>query len=330
MFQSKLVKSLREIPAWKDLALSLEELNKKTIERKLERLKGMTSVFTMHKDDLQVLFSELGAYFAVGKSEDEDIPLLLQQRTDEIHYKGYEYPLNKTFEREFLGIPMSWQQLYAPKDLKKHPYGTKFLLLRDIENEGLNPDDYFQTYRAVIFSRLDQVKGKMGIDEFEQLLSRVALPLIPTHIAFDGQQYYMQAIIVGDYLIAPEIQHSEVVSKQAIHEIKIDRSFTSNSKLNSAAVLSISDESLATADRLEDELIAQSPGELLQAVTVLTSFYKATLDDTQPYLAMGTIKGEFKHISGSSPTPTKQIIAIDDLPFDSAPLEINDIQGNWS
>lgn len=330
MFQSKLVKSLREIPAWKELASSLEELNKQTIELTLERLKGMTSVFTMHKDDLQVLFSELGAYFAVGKSEDEDIPLLLQQRTDEIHYKGYEYPLNKTFEREFLGIPMSWQQLYAPKDLKTYPYGTKFLLLRDIENEGLNPDDYFQTYRAVIFSRLDQVKGKMGIDEFEQLLSRVALPLIPTHIAFDGQQYYMQAIILGDYMIEPIIQHSEVKSWQKTKETKLDRSFTSILEIHSRTSLIFSDNALITNSLLQDEILAQAPVELSYAVTRLSSCYQAAIADTQAHMASGVLKDKVKLISGAPPPPTKTIIAIDDLPFDSAPLELNDIQGNWS
>ncbi|MGF1905264.1 hypothetical protein [Aliivibrio salmonicida] len=217
MFQSKLIKSMRKTVAWTELAKSLETLNEQVIEPNLTRLKGMTSVFTMHKDDLQVLFNELGAYFAVGRSEDDDIPLLLQQRRDEIHYKGYEYPLQKTFDREFLGIPMSWQQFYAPKDLKTHPYGSKFILLRDIENEGLNPDDFFMTYRAVIFARLDQVKGKMGIDEFEALLSAVALPLIPTHICFDGQQYYIEAIILGDYPIEAHLTASMVVeSKTAL------------------------------------------------------------------------------------------------------------------
>ena len=221
MFQKLLINKFKESVAWQELANSLETLNEQVIEPNLTRLKNMPSVFTMHKDDIQILFNDLGQHFAVGRVKEEDIPLLLQQRQDEIHFKGHEYSLRKTFEREFLGIPMSYESLYAPKDLSAHPYGSKFLLLRDIEGEGLNRDDYFLTKRAVIFARLDQVKGKMGVDHFERLLSSVAIPLIPTHICFDGQQYYLEAIILGDYAIEPVIAHSSITDTQPI-ELKQD------------------------------------------------------------------------------------------------------------
>lgn len=274
MFQNKLIKSLQKTQAWTELASALESLNAQVLEPSLDRLKGMTSVFTMHKDDLQVLFNELGSYFAIGKSEEEDIPLLLQQRRDEIHYKGYEYPLKKTFEREFLGIPMNWEPLYAPKDLVAFPYGSKFLLWQDIINESLNPSDYFKTYRAVIFARLDQVEGKMGIDEFERLLNSVAIPLIPTHICFDGQQYYLKAIILGDYLIEPIIQLS-----------------------------SISD---------------TKPKLTLDNIFNASVFKNPDIRDAKPKL-----------ITNTNIITTKNLIAIDDFPFDSIPLELNDLQGNW-
>ena len=48
----------------------------------------------------------------------------------------------------------------------------------------------------------------MGVDHFERLLSSVAIPLIPTHICFDGQQYYLEAIILGDYAIEATIASS--------------------------------------------------------------------------------------------------------------------------
>ncbi len=211
MFKSKLTKTFKNINAWSELADALQHVNDAVIEPTLDRLKGMTNVFTMHPDDLQVRFNELGAFFAVGLTAQEDVPLLLQQRTDEIHYKGYEYPLTKTFEREFLSVPMTWQQLYAPKDLITHPYGSKFLLLRDIINNELNRDDYFKTMRAVIFTRLDHVNGKFAsMDEFEQLLNRVVVPLIPTHIVFDGQQYFLKAIIYGDKPYKISVPHTEI------------------------------------------------------------------------------------------------------------------------
>jgi len=211
MFKSKLTEALKQSTAWRDLADSLEKLNAKCLEPTLDRLKGMTNVFTMHPDDLQVLFDEMGSFFSVGLTEDEDIPLLLQQRTDEIHFKGYEYPLKKTFAREFLGVPLSWEQLYAPKDLVNFPYGSKFLLKRDIVRDGSDLNDYFQTYRAVIFTRLDRVQSAFGIDEFERLLSRVAIPLVPTHIAFDGQQYYLEAIIIGDKPLYLDVPATRIV-----------------------------------------------------------------------------------------------------------------------
>jgi hypothetical protein len=190
MFKAKLINSLKASTAWTEFADALQSLNEQVLEPMLDRLKGMTSVFTMHADDLQVRFNELGAFFSTGRTEDEDVPLLLQQRTDEIHYKGYDYPLSKTFEREFLGISLSWEPLYAPKDLDKYPYGSKFLLLTDIESFELNKDDYFKTYRGVIFTILDDIYNTFGsIDDFELLLDRVVLPLIPTHIAFSGKQY---------------------------------------------------------------------------------------------------------------------------------------------
>ena len=162
MFQNLLIQKLRESTAWQELADGLEKLNDKVVEPHLTRLKNMPSVFTMHKDDIQVLFDELGQHFAVGQVKDEDIPLLLQQRQDEIHFKGHEYSLQKTFEREFLGIPMSYEPLYAPKDLNAHPYGSRLLLLRDIENEGLNRDDLFSDSARRYLCALRSSKGEDG------------------------------------------------------------------------------------------------------------------------------------------------------------------------
>lgn len=219
MFKSKLTNTFKSISAWSELADSLQRLNDATIEPTLERLKGMTNVFTMHPDDLQVRFNELGAFFSIGLTDQEDVPLLLQQRTDEIHYKGYEYPLTKTFEREFLGVPMSWQQLYAPKDLITHPYGSRFLLLNDIINSGLDRNDYFQTKRAVIFSKLNHVNGKFkNINEFEQLIERVVVPLIPTHIAFDGQQYYLGTTFIDDRPQAISLPKIEIRQSTSISD----------------------------------------------------------------------------------------------------------------
>lgn len=197
MFTAKLVTSLKESTAWTEFAAALQDLNEQALEPTLVRLKGMTSVFTMHVDDLQVRFDELGAVFSVGETEAEDIPLLLQQRTDEMHYKGYEYPLLKTFEREFLGVPLSWQPLYAPKDQQAYPYGSKYLLLRDITENELDPADYFKTMRGVIHAELDQVDSNFAsLDQFEQLLERVVVPLIPTHIAFSGKQYSLPPMVL--------------------------------------------------------------------------------------------------------------------------------------
>jgi hypothetical protein len=197
MFQHKLIKALQRSTAWIEIANALETLSDQVLEPTLDRLKKMTSVFTMHEDDLQVRFNELGAIISIGITQTEDIPLLLQQRTDEVHYKGYEYTLTKTFEREFLSVSPSWQQMLAPKDLITYPYGEKFILKSDLDREGVNASDYFSTYRGVIYSDLNKVYGSFegGIEEFESTLKRVILPLIPTHIAYYGQLYALTATV---------------------------------------------------------------------------------------------------------------------------------------
>lgn len=197
MIVNNLAAAFKKSVGWYDLANSLDKLNSSVVEPLLVRLKALPNLYEMHPDDLQVRLDELGANFSIGVVEDEDVPLLLQQRTDEIQFKDYEYSFSQLFKREFKGVVMHWEALYAPRDLTTYPYGSKFILYRDIISSELDINDYFLTQRAVIFARLDMVRLNFGdVAPFEELLHRVIPPLMPVNIAFDGQQYYLESIIL--------------------------------------------------------------------------------------------------------------------------------------
>ena len=119
--RDNLVKALQSSPAWLALADAIAQLSATVVEPTLDRLKSRTRLFDMHPEDIKVLFDELGAIARIGRTEEIDRPLLLQQRIDEVHQKNYLYPLKKTLQREFSNVRVSWQPLYAPVDLNARP-----------------------------------------------------------------------------------------------------------------------------------------------------------------------------------------------------------------
>ncbi|QUM78803.1 hypothetical protein HWV00_20785 (plasmid) [Moritella sp. 24] len=326
MFKSKLTNTFRNINAWSELADSLQRVNDAAIEPTLDRLKGMTNVFTMHPDDLQIKFNELGAFFSIGLTDQEDVPLLLQQRTDEVHYKGYEYPLNKTFEREFLNVSMTWQPLYAPKDLVTYPYGSKYLLMRDIINHDLNRNDYFQTRRGVIFARLDQVNGSFeDLNEFEQLIQRVVHPLIPTDIVFDGQQYFIESILYLDKPLKLSVEHSEIISNiplsMSFPKQVVDTAVSAMTEARPAIVyVDVNKPTISNQIKFYDAPVIHDrlafDAECLDMVPIDT-------DELRGYLIPKTL-----YVGGSHKKTLHHMITFDDLSFDLVPIDTNSLKGN--
>lgn len=74
--------------------------------------------------------------------------MLLAQRLDEVHFKGTILPIEQTFWREFGCIPVSWEPLYAPVNIEKHPYGSYFATEIEIPTAQAQFGEFFLTSRG--------------------------------------------------------------------------------------------------------------------------------------------------------------------------------------
>lgn len=216
--RDNLVKAMQSSPAWLALADAIAQLSATVVEPTLDRLKSRTRLFDMHPDDIKVLFDELGTIARIGRTEEIDRPLLLQQRIDEVHQKNYLYPLKKTLQREFSNVRVSWQPLYAPVDLDARPYGT--VLARSVDKAAYPdvPDDgWFKTSRGLLQINLEDLyrlypvlSGADLMDRFVADVDQVLRPLLPTRIVYDGQIFVLQVYL------------SDVLDSLSLKSIQID------------------------------------------------------------------------------------------------------------
>ncbi|MCG3884091.1 hypothetical protein I3271_05275 [Photobacterium leiognathi] len=181
---------------WSAFADSVQSLVDKNTTPLLDRLKNRTSMFNMAKEDLDVVVFELGKFFTLGDVSDSDLPLVIMQREDEIHQKRTVYPLINTLNREFGGLGVSWEPLYAPTDLETYPYGSKFSIKSELNKESIPKEDWFLTSRGVIRVNINEIRNAFGdssdpVTEFERRVLRVIYPLIPLRIVCDGRQYFI-------------------------------------------------------------------------------------------------------------------------------------------
>ena len=196
---NQLTKTKQQEESWSDLAESLGELIAMHVEGLVTRLKARNSLYDMNKQDLEVESIELRKVFPLGDVKDEDLPHAIMQRRDEIHFKKTVYPLISTIAREFAGMEVSWEKLYAPIDQERFPYGELFALESELNDfHDLEPEDFFLTSRGVIRIPITKIQsGQAGIGEeeirkFEEKVKRVIYPLIPLRIVCSGQIYYIK------------------------------------------------------------------------------------------------------------------------------------------
>lgn len=190
--KSQLTRSKQNSQAWVDFTHALGLMINNHVDPVLNRLKSRNSIFEMDRQDIQVEIRELGDTFALGDVVESDIPMTLIQRKDQVHMKRTVYPLEATLNREFNGMEVTWQPLYAPVDQELHPYGSTLVTEKDLK--GVIPDDYFLTSRGVIEVPLNKVSRALNNDEeairaFEEKLKRVIYPLIPLRIVMQGTRY---------------------------------------------------------------------------------------------------------------------------------------------
>ncbi|EGQ7810378.1 Ig domain-containing protein [Vibrio parahaemolyticus] len=180
---------------WAELIDTLTDAINEYVSPYLDRLKSRGSLFEQSQEDLEIELRELGDDFAYGDLTEENLPIIIMQREDEFHFKNTVYPLKSTLAREFTGIDVTWEPLYAPKG---GVYGEGLVIKGKFGDlTGYQREDYFLTSRGLIRVPLNSARSYVGGDEdalaeFENHLRRVAYPLIPLDIVLEGQMYFIQ------------------------------------------------------------------------------------------------------------------------------------------
>ncbi|RAU45272.1 phage tail protein [Pseudocitrobacter sp. RIT415] len=202
-FRNQLTPSKRLSEMYSSLADIIQDIFEVAVEPILSRISARKSFFTMADEDLDTRIAEMGKFFTIRVSDASSKPMLLQQRLDEIHFKGTSQPITQTFYREFNGIPITWQPLYAPVDLEKYPYCTQLIAENNLESIGAAFGELFLTSRGVIsVSIIDLQKLILiyGEAKTTEELTEIALakfkqvvqPLLPLHIVFDDMQLMLK------------------------------------------------------------------------------------------------------------------------------------------
>lgn len=229
--KQRLTAAKQAAPMWAELAEAVQEVFEQQIEPLFTRLRGLSSAYTMESNDLALKIEELGQFFALSdRVEQADWPLALMQRQDEIHMKKTDYPLINTISREFAGMKVSWEPLYAPKDQELYPYGSRFTIQSQLNDESIPADEWFMTSRGVIRLPLTALQnsfaGANTVDEqaaaFEEVMTRFIKPLVPLHIVFEGAQYYLQYTLAElDEVIALLLQEAEQTFPPALEKLEL-------------------------------------------------------------------------------------------------------------
>lgn len=185
---------------WNGLAEILQKIFSQHVDPVLARISARRSIFTMAEEDIETRVNELGSFFTIRSSDASSVPMLLMQRLDEVHFKGTTRPITQTFYREFNGIPISWQPLYAPANVSRYPYGSILVSAETLEKFGDAYGEMFMTSRGVISISINDLAALIAQDVTGELtqdkvtaealtkFKQVVVPLLPLHIVFDGMQ----------------------------------------------------------------------------------------------------------------------------------------------
>jgi len=188
-----------ESEMWSGYVALLQELAETHVEPLLLRIDNRKSLFTMAEEDLDTRMAELGQFFQIRASNTANKPILLAQRTDEIHFKGTDRPIVATFWREFNNLPARWEPLYAPSDVDQFPYGTYFTTADGVPYAKHTYGEFFLTSRGKITLSINVLYNMYGAERPDELLRRlqeefegIVEPLLPLDIVMDGFLMYLE------------------------------------------------------------------------------------------------------------------------------------------
>lgn len=197
-FQKTLIPAKQSSELWSGFADAIQSLLESAILPIISRTANRKSLFTMAPEDIRKRIDELGRFFYINEESGSSLPVLLQQRLDEIHFKGTERPIEATLWREFKNLAAQWAPLYAPVDQDKYPYGTYFVTESELEAAQATYGEFFLTSRGRIKVALNNVYDSFSdvnpndvLDEFVRQFKMVVEPLIPLTIVFEGMGYHL-------------------------------------------------------------------------------------------------------------------------------------------
>ncbi|ECY9680115.1 TPA: phage tail protein [Escherichia coli] len=199
--KERLTKAKQDSQLWSAFIGAMEDVWNETVEPVLTRISNRKSFFTMASEDMDTRIAEYGRFFVITENDKARRPMLLAQRLDEVHFKGTVRPIEQTFWREFGTIPVTWEPLYAPADIEKHPYGSYFATKAEFPTAQAQFGEFFLTSRGLVVvnqNKLYQVYGSLDKDgAVKKLLSdfdTVIAQLLPLHIVFDGVSFQLSAV----------------------------------------------------------------------------------------------------------------------------------------
>ena len=201
-FKSKLIPALQKRESWQYMVSAIEKVNEQVFDPILVRFRSLSNVFEMQDEELDVLFKELGRNFTVGESEIQDKSLVLLQRSDEVHFKGHRYSIQRALEREFGSTFIDLLPLYAPKNQVDFPYGDLYGTAPELDffdRAFGNTNGWFLTSRLVVETSAERLNERYGgydagtIERFERDVNRLINPLLPVRIVFDGVRFITTA-----------------------------------------------------------------------------------------------------------------------------------------
>lgn len=247
-FKSRLTPAKQNSVLWSPLATMMQSLFASFVDPSLERVSNKKSIFTMADEDLDTKIAELGKFFTIRTSNASSKPMLLQQRLDELHFKGTDRPITQTFYREFDGIPITWQPLYAPVDIDTYAYGSVLISSDTLDSVADIYGDMFLTSRGVISVSINDLmeaidSGELELDSGETTQSAVTeaaltrfnqyiKPLLPCHIVFDGLSLFISVTAT---------ENEDTLSLLTISDAKaleVDETADSTALLNAESVIS--------------------------------------------------------------------------------------------
>lgn len=200
--KKQLTNAKQNAPLWAELADAIQEVVDQHAMPLIARLRNIKSSFTMAEADIDKKIGELGRFFAIRSVPAEVKPIVFMQRLDEIHLKDTVFPLVNTLWREFDGIAVTWEPLYAPVDLKQHPYGSLLLTKEDVTRCKGRYGDMFLTSRGVVRLPVNEIMREHDFQDLDKVIEHLTKeirvyvePLLPLHIVFDGHQLELKYTI---------------------------------------------------------------------------------------------------------------------------------------